>query len=145
MKVQQVATWFEEHRAWCMSLLRIYLGLGLMVKAITFVAQKQELMQLMIDNDIMWAGAALTHIVILTHMLGGSLMALGFGTRIGALIQVPSLIGAVFLVHWSGGVLGFAEELRFSALVLFVLLLFVWHGSGPLSLKSYLQTRSTAA
>ncbi len=145
MNVQRVAAWFDERRAWCMSLLRIYLGVGLMVKAIKFVAEKEELLQLMVDNKMLWAGMAMVHIVIMTHLLGGSLMALGFGTRIGALIQVPNLVGAVFFVHWSGGVLGFAEELRFSALVLFLLLLFVWHGSGPLSLKAYLQARSAPA
>ena len=140
--IQHLTTWFEQRRSWCMSLLRIYLGVGLIVKAVAFVADREELVQLMLDNDVLWAGLTLVHFIILTHVMGGSLMALGFGTRIGALIQVPNLIGAVFFVHASGGVLGFAEELRFSALVLFLLLLFVWHGSGPLSLKSHFQRAS---
>ena len=66
-------------------------------------------------------------------------MAVGFGTRVGALIQIPTLIGATFFVNWSGGLWGFAEELRFSALVLFLLVMFVWYGSGPLSIEARLQ------
>jgi uncharacterized membrane protein YphA (DoxX/SURF4 family) len=99
----------------------------------------------MIDHDILWSGMALAHFVILTHVFGGLLMALGIGTRIGALIQLPNLVGATFFVNWSGGLWGFAEELRFSALVLFLLLMFVWYGSGPLSLEGRLHPREDLA
>jgi uncharacterized membrane protein YphA (DoxX/SURF4 family) len=90
----------------------------------------------MVDHDILWSGAMLAHFVILTHIFGGLLMATGLGTRVGALIQIPTLIGATFFVNWSGGLWGFAEELRFSALVLFLLLMFVWYGSGHLSIEA---------
>ena len=75
-------------------------------------------------------------LIIPTHLLGGTLMAIG--TRFGAAIQIPTLFGAVFFVHGQGigKVFGVHEELRFSALVLVLLILFVWYGSGPLSLKS---------
>jgi uncharacterized membrane protein YphA (DoxX/SURF4 family) len=133
---QEIRDWFLEHRSWCMDLVRIYLGLGLLAKGITFVAHRDELVQTMIDHDIIWSGAALAHFVILTHIFGGLLMAMGIGTRAGALIQIPTLVGATFFVNWSGGILGFAEELRFSALVLFLLVMFVWYGAGPLSLEA---------
>jgi uncharacterized membrane protein YphA (DoxX/SURF4 family) len=125
-----------------MSLLRIYIGVGLFVKAISFVANRDALVQMMVDRNVLFGGIALAHVVIVTHLVGGALMALGWKTRFGALIQVPNLIGAVFLVNWAGGVLGFAEELRFSALVLFILLLFVWYGSGPLSVDERIGARS---
>ena len=133
---QRVATWFQERRSWCMSLLRIYLGVGLVFKAVSFIANRDAFVQMMLDHHVLFAGAVLAHVIILTHFCGGTLMAIGWGTRLGALIQVPNLIGATFFVNWTGGIMGFAEEMRFSALVLFVLLLFVWHGSGPLSLEA---------
>jgi putative oxidoreductase len=142
---QDIRDWFLAHRSWCMDLIRIYLGLGLFVKGISFLAHRDELVQIMFDHDIVWSGAALAHLVILTHVFGGLLMAVGFGTRAGALIQIPTLIGATFFVNWSGGIWGFAEELRFSALVLFLLLMFVWYGSGPLSLEARLQPSEGAA
>jgi uncharacterized membrane protein YphA (DoxX/SURF4 family) len=122
-----------------MDLIRIYLGLGLFAKGISFIAHRDELVQTMVDHDIVWSGAMLAHFVILTHIFGGLLMAIGLGTRAGALIQIPTLIGATFFVNWSGGLWGFAEELRFSALVLFLLVMFVWYGSGPLSIEARLQ------
>lgn len=139
MTAQRIQDWFLDHRAWCMDLVRIYLGVGLFAKGISFVAHREELLQTMVDHDILWSGTALAHFVILTHIFGGILMAIGIGTRVGALIQIPTLIGATFFVNWSGGIWGFAEELRFSALVLFLLVLFVWYGAGPLSLDARLQ------
>ena len=139
MTTQEIRDWFLAHRFWCMDLIRIYLGLGLFAKGIAFIAHRDELVQTMIDHDIVWSGAMLAHFVILTHIFGGMLMAIGLGTRVGALIQIPTLIGATFFVNWSGGLWGFAEELRFSALVLFLLVMFVWYGSGPLSIEARLQ------
>ena len=139
MTTQAIRDWFLDRRSWCMDLVRIYLGLGLFAKGISFMVHRNELVQTMVDHNIVWSGAMLAHFVILTHIFGGLLMATGFGTRAGALIQIPTLIGATFFVNWSGGLWGFAEELRFSALVLFLLVMFVWYGSGPLSIEARLE------
>jgi uncharacterized membrane protein YphA (DoxX/SURF4 family) len=47
---------------------------------------------------------------------------------------VPILIGAVFFVHRGEGLLTATQSLEFSALVLFLLLVFVVSGAGKLSL-----------
>ena len=140
--MQELRQWFLDHRSWCMDLVRIYLGVGLFAKGLTFLVHRDELVRTMVEHDIVWSGMALAHFVILTHIFGGLLMAVGIGTRIGALIQIPNLVGATFFVNVSGGLWGFAEELRFSALVLFLLLMFVWYGAGPLSLEGRLQPTS---
>ena len=126
MTLDGMRQWFLDHRSWCMDLIRIYLGVGLFAKGLAFLVHRDELVQMMIDHDIMWSGMALAHVVILIHIFGGLMMAVGIGTRAAALIQVPILVGATFFVNWSGGIWEFAEELRFSALVLFLLLMFVW-------------------
>jgi putative oxidoreductase len=134
--METMRAWFLDHRAWCMDLIRIYLGVGLFVKGIQFAAEREALVKTMLDHHILWSGMALAHLVILTHVFGGLLMAVGLATRVGALIQIPTLIGATFFVNYSGGLWGVAEELRFSALVLFLLVMFVWYGSGPLSIEN---------
>ncbi len=75
MDTDATRRWFEAHRHWCMSLLRIYLGVGLVVKSIQFAAGREELVQLMNANDVLWAGMGLAHVIILTHFFGGALMA----------------------------------------------------------------------
>jgi uncharacterized membrane protein YphA (DoxX/SURF4 family) len=142
MNTQEIRDWFLDHRSWCMDLVRIYLGVGLFVKGLSFMTQREELIQTMVDHNVLWSGMALAHWIILTHILGGLLMAIGFATRVGALIQIPNLVGATFFINWSGGIWGFAEELRFSALVLFLLLIFVWYGSGPLSFEGRVERTS---
>ncbi len=72
------------------------------IKGIDYIGNRQELLRIMYENDVIWSGVALAHMIIMTHLLGGLLMAVGFGTRVGALIQIPTLFGAVFLVHGTG-------------------------------------------
>ena len=42
-------------------------------------------------------------------------------TRIAALVQIPILAGAVFIVHRQDGLFALGQSLEFSALVLFLL------------------------
>jgi putative oxidoreductase len=80
------------------------------------------------------AHGVLLHYVILAHFVGGLLLTLGFLTRIAALVQVPILAGAVFFVHRQEGLLAPTQSLEFSALVLFLLLVFVVSGAGSFSI-----------
>ena len=68
--------------------------------------------------------------------MGGAFLAVGLYTRIAALVQVPILAGAVFLVHWHDGLLSADQSLEFSALVLFLLVLVCAFGSGRWSLDA---------
>ncbi|MEX0601413.1 MAG: DoxX family protein, partial [Rhodothermales bacterium] len=70
-------------------------------------------------------------------LVGGIMIAIGLFTRAAALVQLPALVGAVFVVHFQGGLLAPSQSLEFSALVLFLLVLvFLW-GSGNLSVDNY--------
>ena len=135
----ELTQWFEDRKHWCISLLRIYLGIGLVLKGLSFIMQRDMLQDMLANYESPMLLGITAHFIILAHIGGGLMMAVGFATRLGALIQVPILTGAVFLVHFGGGVFQFGDQLRFSALVLVLLVLYVWHGSGVLSLDSYLE------
>src|SRR6185369_13810067 len=82
-----------------------------------------------------WLGIGfLMHYVMVAHFVGGLLLVLGFLTRIAALVQIPILFGAVFFVHQKDGLFALGQSLEFSALVLFLLVLFTIAGAGKLSL-----------
>ena len=84
--------------------------------------------------------------VILGHLLGGTALVLGYLTRLGALVHVVIMGGAVFLIHFSQGFLlhgtivdaaaGKAAvggyEYAFVLLMASVAILFL--GSGPVAL-----------
>jgi uncharacterized membrane protein YphA (DoxX/SURF4 family) len=62
------------------------------------------------------------------------LLALGLLTRLVALVQIPILAGAVFIVHRQDGLFALGQSLEFSALVLFLLCVVFVSGAGRLSL-----------
>lgn len=41
--------------------------------------------------------------IVLGHLVGGALMALGFYTRLGALLNIPIMAGAVVYIHFRQG------------------------------------------
>jgi uncharacterized membrane protein YphA (DoxX/SURF4 family) len=115
--------------------IRMYLGLGLLVKGILFLADREYIGSLVLQGGGFDASAAmLAHYIALAHISGGALMLVGLGTRIGAILQIPILFGAVFLVHLREGLFTRNQSLQFSALVLVLLIVFAIVGSGPLSL-----------
>ncbi len=129
--------WFIDREAWAMSLLRIYLGLALVVKGVSFAANHEALVALMTEQQAPFAGTMLAHLVVLMHIAGGAMLAVGLASRIAALIQLPIVLGAVTLVHGGGSLLAMGESLQFSALVAVLLAAYVWRGSGPLSYDAW--------
>ena len=47
MALKQLSEWLRERRHWCLSLVRIYLGLGLFIKGISFAADREERLRLL--------------------------------------------------------------------------------------------------
>ena len=62
------------------------------------------------------------------------MMTFGLLTRIGAIIQIPNLIGAVFFVHLKEGLFTQGGSLEFATLVLFLLCVIAVAGAGRLSI-----------
>ena len=121
-------------------LVRVYLGVGLFVKGLYFMSHRNELDQLLgqLDNAA-FAQAAAAHYVIPVHIVGGLLLAIGLLTRLAALLQIPILLGAVFYIYLPQMTLiEPRQNLEFSALVLFLLVLVVAYGSGRFSVDHIL-------
>jgi putative oxidoreductase len=45
----------------------------------------------------------LAYLVPFAEFFGGVMVLLGFATELGALMIIPVMVGAVFLVHWKNG------------------------------------------
>lgn len=137
--------WIESNRDIAFDLVRIYLGIGLLVRGWLFIADSSAFSGLMADAGTgAFISSGLAHYVALAHVGGGLLMALGLLTRAAALVQIPVLIGAVFFVHLDDGLLAAGQSLEFSTLVLFLLVLIFLHGSGRLSLDYLIFEREQA-
>lgn len=131
----------NEHTEVVLDLVRIYLGAGLFVRGILFVTEAEGVQTLVDPSQFSLLSAAVVHYVSFVHLLGGLMLAVGLLTRLSALLQIPILTGAVFLVHWKEGLLSADQSLEFSALVLFLLVvIFLW-GSGRWSADYYVFVR----
>lgn len=140
MKFQEWLDWLGEHREIGFDLMRIYLGIGLFIKGLFFIGDTQFLSNLLLQSGrLQAASTAIAHYIPIAHLGGGALIAMGFLTRTAVLFQLPILVGAVFLVHLEEGLFTKGQNLEFTLLVLFLLLLLLVHGAGPLSVDAYLR------
>ncbi len=145
--MEKLMKWLDAQKEICFELVRIYLGLGLLAKGIYFFSQTESLARLMQEGGLGWAmNTMIIHYVSMAHATGGLMMVFGMATRLGAAIQIPILVGAVFFVHFKEGVFATSgQNLEFSALVLFLLILVFVYGSGPWSVDYRLAQRKQAA
>jgi uncharacterized membrane protein YphA (DoxX/SURF4 family) len=135
--MQRFIAWADMHREYWLDCVRIYLGLGLFARGLLLVTNTSTgyFVDLLQRSGQSWlTSGIMLHYVMVAHFAGGLLLTIGFLTRIAALIQVPILVGAVFFVHRQDGLFALGQSLEFSALVLFLLCLFVVAGAGRLSL-----------
>lgn len=125
-------TWVETHRHHLLDLIRIYLGVGLVIKGIFYLTNQALLVPEVAPG---WV-KSIAPIVPYVHILGGALLALGFLTRIAAIAQMPILFGALAFIHlpFMGQSMAAREDVEFSALVLFLLAVIAVAGPGPWSL-----------
>ena len=142
MNISQCKKWIEDHDEFLLDLVRIYLGAGLVFKAISFMpADRQQDLIKMVQGagGLGVSPATLVYGVIGAHLLGGLLLAVGLLTRWAALVQIPVLLGVVFYVDLPQmknpvAAIDARQHVEFSALVLFLMVLFFVRGAGPYSL-----------
>ena len=137
-RVYALRAWIESRRDIWLDLIRVYLGIGLFMKGIEFIAHGSYLMERMGEAKVSFAAGLVGHYVVIAHLAGGIMLAFGLLTRLAAAIQIPVLLGAVILVHAREGLFTSAQTLEFTLLVLFLLAIFVVSGGGRLSLDYHI-------
>jgi uncharacterized membrane protein YphA (DoxX/SURF4 family) len=125
-----------------LDVIRIYLGVGLMVRGALFIGRPEVLMDFLKRSNSWFLPLAASQYVVAAHLCGGILLALGLGTRLAAVVQIPPLIGAVLFVHIGEGLLTAGQSLEFAALVLAMLTAFSVFGAGRLSLDAWIARRN---
>jgi uncharacterized membrane protein YphA (DoxX/SURF4 family) len=138
----------DSNKAWWrdpsvgMDLIRIYLGVGLMVRGALFISRPDILVEFLKRTHSWFVPLAAAQYVVAAHLCGGILLALGLGTRVAAAVQIPPLLGAVLFVHIGEGLLTAGQSLEFAALVLVMLMAFSVFGAGRISLDAWLPKRN---
>ena len=126
-------------KSFVMLVARIVVGVVLLVKGILFLSNSDQLQQMILSSHFAAGVVFLTAYITLAHLFGGVFITIGLFTRIAAVLQLPILLGAVFLVlPWQVRVNG-VEELVLSFLVLGLLVFILIKGSGEFSMEHYLK------
>lgn len=115
------------------ALIRVFLGVALLIRGILLISNPDAIIDLVgQDNLFIWYA-----FIAIAHIVGGTLIAIGFFTRAGALVQIPILFSAVFMVHTKNGLMMGGQSLELAVIVLFLLLVIFVYGPGKWSLSNY--------
>ena len=128
-----------------MDVLRMYLGVALVIKGVYFIMNMAELEQTLGSNEFGQGQTLIAWSVVFAHVIGGSALALGLATRVAAAANAIIVGGAVVvsaLVVTEGTLLGSNVDFQFTLFTFITLALFVWRGSGPLSIDHLLRIDS---
>jgi putative oxidoreductase len=138
--VHKIENWGDTHHPKILDLVRIALGVFLLLKGIAFMENTAYLKNIIDSQDVIDLSPIvliiLVYYVTFAHMVGGILIALGILTRLASIIQIPIVLGAVFLTSIFQEPINTMAWPSITALVLLVL--FTILGSGPISLDKYL-------
>jgi len=141
MAIESKKAWWQDPSLG-LDLIRIYLGIGLMVRGGLFIGHSEVLLDFLKRSHSWFLPLAAAQYVVAAHLCGGILLMLGLGTRLAAAVQIPPLLGAVLFVHLGEGLLSAGQSLEFAALVLAMLTAFSVFGAGRLSLDAWIARRN---
>ena len=119
------------------SFIRIFLGVALLIRGILLIKDPQTIIEIARNEDL----HVFISYVTIGHLIGGVLLIFGIYSRLGALIQIPILFSAVFIVNLHNGLMHGSESFELSALVLFLLLIYFIWGSGAISIDNYIASK----
>ena len=145
--ITNVERWGNSHRPGFLDIFRIILGAFITYKGFFFVTHMDQLEMTTSGINTAFAGITVAHYVVFAHILGGPLIMVGLFTRIVSVIQLPVLIGAVFMVNYPKGFLSIGQhmELWASILVLVGLFVFIVFGAGKFSIDAKRRRETEAA
>jgi uncharacterized membrane protein YphA (DoxX/SURF4 family) len=134
--IRKTTKWGDTHHPKILDIIRMLLGILLCVRSYVYFNNAGYIRELIISNKLISQSPdfilALIYYSTYIQLVCGFLIFAGLKTRVAAVIIIPLIFGAVFFVNILNPF--FNSELWLSILVLALLVLFIFIGSGPLSL-----------
>jgi putative oxidoreductase len=111
-------------------LFRVILGGSLFIKGVDFVRNKVVLKQVISETDYLDKFSFLEVAIPWIHILGGLFIAIGLYTRIVIFVQIPIVIGAIFVLLNTKTNSFQSPEMIFAVIILILLLIYLKFGDG---------------
>ncbi len=137
--LQKINTWSERHHPLWLDLFRVLLGVILVWQALYFIANKSAIVEIVQQYGFGFFTMTAAHAIIGIHLVGGILILSGLLTRFAAAIQLPVLICNLIFVVIPNGFMTLKSEAELTIIVLALVILFLFEGSGHYSLDGYLK------
>ena len=131
--------WGDRHHPLWTDFLRILLGMILILKGFVLAEHETVITNLLLEHHLQYISFMAAQYIILLHICGGVLIALGILTRFSSLMNLPILIAAVFFINIPKGLLPLNTELFLSIVVLLLLMIFSIIGDGKLSAEYFIE------
>ncbi|NOG45888.1 MAG: DoxX family protein [Calditrichaeota bacterium] len=130
----------ESNQNLAYSYIRIFLGTALLIRGLILFSNPAALIELAGSDQEYWYFSYIT----ISHLIGGLCLAIGLLTRFAALIQIPVLAGAVFVVHLEQGLMSAGQSLELAVLVLVLLGVYFLFGSGLMAVDKLIEDKKRA-
>src|SRR5699024_6437067 len=111
--IYMLESWANTRYPLWLNYVRIALGLVIFIKGFIFIRDTEALMETLRNSQMDLAALGIVHFIAFAHIFGGIFIALGLGTRIAVLFQLPILLGAVIFVNATKGFFAVNSELGF--------------------------------
>lgn len=137
--VQRVEHWGDTHHPQWLDIIRIALGIFLCYKGIEFLNNMGTMLNLVTNKMAFGSFSAMlmSNYIAFAHLLGGTLLILGVLTRFACLIQIPILVGAIFIIEPAPGMYRPFSETLLAVVTLLLLVCFLVIGNGKLQLLRF--------
>ncbi len=135
----KIEHWADQHHPKWLEYLRILLGLILIVKGIAYVANKEQVINIIESSKYWVVHYAIAHYVIGGYITCGLAIAFGLFTRVAVIFELPALLGSIIFLDLHKNLLAINSQILYSILIFALLLFFLLYGPGTLSLDYYIQ------
>lgn len=137
--ILKLETWADRHHPKWIEYLRIILGVILIIKGITLIINKEQVLVMMQKSNIdEFTFLVSSQFVIALYIAGGLLVSIGLKTRLIVFLQIPLITLSIIFINYHQGLFALNSELGYLILLLGLLFFFLFYGSGSLSVDNYL-------
>jgi len=135
--IHKLETWSEQHQNRWFDVLRMVLGVTLHFKGLPFIYHTADLQRLLeagfgLKNALLAAQA-----IAFLHLITGTLIFIGLGTRICSAIMLPVVLAGLFVLgaYGEGNI---SSDILLTAIVIILLVVAFIYGSGKFSVQYYI-------
>jgi putative oxidoreductase len=136
---QRIEKWADRHHPKWIDYLRMLLGIILLLKGVTLIINREQVMLNMeMSNIDVFSFLVTSQYVLVFYIAGGLLVAIGLLTRVIVLFQIPILVATIIFIDYHKGLFALNSDLIYSVLILGLLIFYFIYGSGKISVDNLL-------